>query len=81
MSEESKKQMGDLKRTFEKIQEGTQELSKEAGKIDRGLQQKIEKVTKEAGEVVKHIEERQKWNEQCSYRTLGGYRKPRIQEQ
>ncbi len=63
MSEQSKKQMGDLKRTFEKIQEGTQELSKEAGKIDRGLQQKIEKVTKEAGEVVKHIEERQKWNE------------------
>lgn len=60
MSEESKKQMGDLKETFKKIQQGTQELSKEAGKIDKGLQTKIEKVTKEAGEVVKHIEERQK---------------------
>ena len=60
MSKESKERMDQWKKTFEKVEEGAKELSKEAGGFDKGLQKKIEKVQKEAGEVVKHIEERQK---------------------
>jgi len=61
MSEESKKSAEKIKRIYETVKEGSDVLVKEAGKMgDKELVRKIEKVQEGAGEVVKHIEERQK---------------------
>ena len=59
MSEETKKTAETIKKIYEKVQEGSKELVKEAGKLgDKDLQRKIEKVQEGAGEVVKHIEQK-----------------------
>ena len=61
MSEESKQSAEKIKKIFEQVKEGSKELVKEAGGFgDKELVRKIQKVQEGAGEVVKHVEERQK---------------------
>jgi hypothetical protein len=59
MSKESKETLEKMKRLYKTVEEGSKELSKEAGKLgDKELKTKIEKVEQGAKEVTKHIEER-----------------------
>jgi hypothetical protein len=58
MSETTKEQVKRIKKLFETVRESAGELSKEAGKFDKDLSTRIEKVKTDAGEVVKHIEKK-----------------------
>lgn len=60
MSEDTKKQAEQIKKFFETVKEGGEQLTEKSKKFDKELTTKIEKVKEGAQEIVKHIEERTK---------------------
>lgn len=58
MSEQVKKDAGEIKKFFETVKEASEELGKRSGGFDKELSTKIQKVKEGAGEVVKHVEKK-----------------------
>ncbi len=59
MSKESKERLDKIKKMYETVEQGSKELSKEAGQLgDKELTKKIEKVQEGSKEVVEHIKKK-----------------------
>lgn len=59
MSQETKKEVIEIKKTFERISKEVDDAGKRAGTLgDKDLSQKIQRIKEGSTEVVKHIEER-----------------------
>jgi hypothetical protein len=62
MADSPKKQVNEIKESFKKIQQQSDDLGKKAAGFDKDLSTKIFRVKEGSEQIVKHIEERQEGN-------------------